>query len=318
MGVICSRRAQNGWLGIAHGAQGVLYLTLALLPQFKNALIPVTLTVPTGRPGLNTTTYENEVLFQSNGVAIVATFFFITSLAHFWRMFVGKYIPEWDVLKKKTGKSCCSSMEVTGGDDSSDDDDNEKSSMFKDKPGTVQLTERELDAVKKVDAAIFVQRFWRWIEYALTSTLMILVISNVCGITDLYALGAIAISNLGMIFLGAQGDKAAGYWGKMSAFFYGSVVGLLAWVIIAAQVVILGVRAGGSAIPMVLSIFTVMFVLFWTFSLVELKFVNTYRTKDMFSAVLAREGCEDAYQFLSAGAKTTLGALVAAASLTLI
>ncbi len=295
----CSKVAWDGYLSVAHLSQGVLYLVLAVLPNFKNALIPVTLTVPTGRPGLNTTFYEVEQLFFGNPVAVVSTFFFITAIFHAIRFMLGKTVVEWELLKSRMGKV------MTDGDEEGD-------SLKQ-----PSLSEKEKDAIAKVDRQIETQRGWRWFEYSLSSTLMMFVIALVSGITDLYAIGAIGLANLGMILLGASGDKVEHYPGKMRAFWYGCVVGLLAWMIVFAQVIILGVRAGGSQIPFVLSISTTLFVLFWCFSVSEYVYIQSFLNQNPFLAVLRRERVEFAYQVLSAVAKTTLGALCAASMLTL-
>ncbi len=74
----------------------------------------------------------------------------------------------------------------------------------------------------------------RWVEYALSSTLMIKLIAMVTGITDLSALIAIAFANIAMILFGwimemvnAPEDKA--WW---TPFWFGCVAGIGPWVAI--------------------------------------------------------------------------------------
>ena len=72
----------------------------------------------------------------------------------------------------------------------------------------------------------------RWVEYSLSSTLMILLISIVSGLTDLAALIAIAAANISMILFGwimeMVNDSTTGnvWW---SPFWFGCVAGLAPW-----------------------------------------------------------------------------------------
>lgn len=298
----CSRRSWDIYLTAAHGAQAVTYLVLALLPAFNAALIPITLTVPTGRPGANTTEYIVETLFSGHPVAEVSTFFFITAIFHAIRGAMGYQIPDWDRLQARMNK-------VSSGDASDDDEVTPTKG--------VTLSEKDLDAIKMVTTRRDTDRGFRWLEYSLTSTLMILVISQVSGITDLYALVAIGVCNTGMILFGSAGDKVEHAAGKWRAFWFGCIVGLLAWAIIFSQTILLGVRAGPAAIPFVLAISITMFTLFWSFSVAEFMYIKSFSDKNLLRAEIARERTEFIYQLLSATAKTTLGALVGAASLTM-
>lgn len=337
----CSRRAWDVYLLIAHGAQGIVYVLFAahVFSTVKaGTLIPVTITVPTGRPGLNTTEYVVEELFYGNPLAMVSTFFFITALFHGIRAWVHKTILFFD---NGVSPGLNSFEPMDQGDyesvpsaDASDAGSMRPSSRLsavknrfsgnmskfgtssmkaagdvKDKPYSLQ------DVFDRRDT----DRGWRWLEYSITSTIMIWIIGLESGITDLYALGAIGLANVGMILMGAAGDKAKDVGGRWRAFFYGSLLGFFTWVIIFAQVGIIGARAGASTIPFVFAITFTLFALFFSFSVLELMYIRTFDAAKpdlTLETETWRERYEFGYQLLSAVSKTTLGALVAAAALT--
>lgn len=73
----------------------------------------------------------------------------------------------------------------------------------------------------------------RWVEYSLSSTVMILLIAMVTGLTDLAALIAIAAANISMILFGwimeMVNDSTTGmvWW---SPFWFGCIAGAAPWV----------------------------------------------------------------------------------------
>ena len=74
---------------------------------------------------------------------------------------------------------------------------------------------------------------YRWVEYALSSTLMILIIMLISGITNLTALIGVGFANIGMILFGwiseimnpPERDKT-----DWTAFWFGCIMGLGAWI----------------------------------------------------------------------------------------
>jgi hypothetical protein len=75
--------------------------------------------------------------------------------------------------------------------------------------------------------------YFRWVEYALSSSIMIWLIAQTTGITDITALFAIFAANAAMIGFGALQEKyeAPGSGGFLP-FIMGSMVGVVPWVAI--------------------------------------------------------------------------------------
>ena len=74
--------------------------------------------------------------------------------------------------------------------------------------------------------------YYRWIEYSLSSSLMIVLIAMVTGISDVAALLGLAGVNASMIFFGAvSGEVRASRW-FLLAFWLGCIAGAVPWVAI--------------------------------------------------------------------------------------
>ena len=109
---------------------------------------------------------------------------------------------------------------------------------------------------------------FRWLEYSLSASLMVVLIAMLTGIADYVALLALFVANAAMIFLGwlmellNPPDRARTRW---LPFVLGCVIGAVAWIAIALQI---GVSAGrGHAPPgFVYAIFVSLFVLFNSFA----------------------------------------------------
>ncbi|HUZ27510.1 MAG TPA: heliorhodopsin HeR [Streptosporangiaceae bacterium] len=102
----------------------------------------------------------------------------------------------------------------------------------------------------------------RWIEYSISASLMIVLIGLFVGIRDLAAVVAIFTANTAMILFGLlmerQQRPGAADW---SAFWFGSVVGVVPWALIAVYV------AQPAQVPgFVYAITIVQFVLFFSFA----------------------------------------------------
>ena len=110
---------------------------------------------------------------------------------------------------------------------------------------------------------------FRWLEYSLSASLMVVLIAMLTGIADYVALLALFAVNAAMIFLGwlmellNPPDRVRTRW---LPFVLGCVVGAVAWIAIAVQI---GVSAGrGHAPPtFVYAIFVSLFVLFNSFAM---------------------------------------------------
>jgi hypothetical protein len=81
------------------------------------------------------------------------------------------------------------------------------------------------------------RNYGRWIEYFFSSSIMIVLISQICGISDIAALVAIFGSNACMILFGALQEKYEKP-GRPSwlPFWFGSFAGLIPWIAIAIYV----------------------------------------------------------------------------------
>lgn len=102
----------------------------------------------------------------------------------------------------------------------------------------------------------------RWIEYSVSASIMIVLIGVFVGIRDVAAVAAIFAANTAMILFGLLMERhqrpGRADW---SAFWFGSVVGLVPWVLIASYV------AQPPTVPgFVYAITIVQFALFFTFA----------------------------------------------------
>lgn len=107
---------------------------------------------------------------------------------------------------------------------------------------------------------------FRWVEYSLSSTLMILLIALLPGIQDLAALIALAGVNLAMILFGwvmemaNPPERTVTWW---TPFTMGSIVGAVPWITIAVYLI-----GGGSGVPtFVYIIFVTLFLFFNCFAI---------------------------------------------------
>lgn len=109
---------------------------------------------------------------------------------------------------------------------------------------------------------------FRWIEYSLSASLMVVLIAMLTGIADYVALLALFAANAAMIFLGwlmellNPPDRARTRW---LPFVLGCVAGAVAWVAIAVQIGVSASR-GHSPPGFVYVIFVSLFVLFNSFA----------------------------------------------------
>jgi hypothetical protein len=110
------------------------------------------------------------------------------------------------------------------------------------------------------------RNYGRWIEYFFSSSIMIVLISQICGISDIAALLAIFGINASMILFGALQEKYEKP-GKPSwiPFLFGSFAGIIPWIAIVIYVISPGV---GVAPPgFVYGIIVSLFVFFNCFAI---------------------------------------------------
>jgi len=109
---------------------------------------------------------------------------------------------------------------------------------------------------------------FRWLEYSLSASLMVVLIAMLSGIADYVALVALFTANAAMIFLGwlmellNPPERA---WTRWLPFALGCVVGAVAWAAIAVQIGVSAAR--GHAPPtFVYAIYVSLFILFNSFA----------------------------------------------------
>ncbi len=111
---------------------------------------------------------------------------------------------------------------------------------------------------------------FRWVEYALSSTLMMILISLVTGITDLAALIAIAAVNASMILFGwimemVNTPEHKTWW---TPFWFGCIAGIGPWLAIAIYIAVNVSREGAQGPPgFVYGIIFSLFFFFNTFAI---------------------------------------------------
>ncbi len=108
----------------------------------------------------------------------------------------------------------------------------------------------------------------RWWEYAVSASLMIVLIAMLAGVSEIVALIALFGANAAMIFFGlvqeqVNAGRAERDW---RPFVYGCVIGAVPWIAITAQLVVAATE--GDGVPgFVIAIFISLFALFNTFAI---------------------------------------------------
>jgi hypothetical protein len=139
---------------------------------------------------------------------------------------------------------------------------------------------------------------FRWVEYSLSSSLMIVLIAGIVGITDVAALLAIFGVNASMILFGwlMETTSQPGPNAVWTPFVFGCIAGVVPWL----AVVIYLIGAGGDVPTFVYGIFVSIFVFFNCFAVVQWK---QYRAQGKWADYLRGER---AYMVLSLVAKSLL------------
>ncbi len=112
------------------------------------------------------------------------------------------------------------------------------------------------------------RNFFRWVEYSLSSSIMIWLILQINGATDFGALFAIFAVNAAMIMFGALQEKyeQPGSGGFLP-FIFGSMVGIVPWIVVLVYFVRPG-SASDVAVPgFVIGIVISLFLFFNTFAI---------------------------------------------------
>lgn len=112
------------------------------------------------------------------------------------------------------------------------------------------------------------QNQFRWVEYALSSSIMIVLIAMLPGIYDVAALIGLFGVNAGMIFMGSIQERYEEPGGSLMPFWLGSVLGIVPWVAIG--IYLLSPGSDASAPGFVYAIFISLFVFFNSFAITQL------------------------------------------------
>ena len=107
----------------------------------------------------------------------------------------------------------------------------------------------------------------RWVEYSLTSSMMIVVIAQLTGISDVAALAAIFGVNASMIFFGWLQEDFEQPGGGWLPFVFGCMAGIVPWLIIAFFVIAPGSASAAEPPAFVYGIIISLFLFFNVFAL---------------------------------------------------
>jgi Heliorhodopsin len=153
--------------------------------------------------------------------------------------------------------------------------------------------------------------YYRWVEYSLSSSVMIVLIAQLVGIADVTALIAIFGVNASMILFGWLQEKyhqpGDGGW---LPFVFGCVAGIVPWLAVLVYTVAPGATSGAEPPAFVYGIIVSLFVFFNVFAIVQWL---QYRKLGRWSDYLVGERT---YITLSLVAKSALAWQVFAGTLT--
>ncbi len=142
------------------------------------------------------------------------------------------------------------------------------------------------------------QNHFRWIEYSLSSSVMIVLIAMLTGISDIAALIALFGVNAGMIFMGSVQERYEEPGGSLLPFWLGSLLGIVPWIAIGWYLLSPGSEANPPGF--VYGIFISLFLFFNVFALVQfLQYRQVGRWRDYLTG-------ERTYIVLSLVAKSAL------------
>ena len=116
------------------------------------------------------------------------------------------------------------------------------------------------------------RNYFRWVEYSISSSVMIVLIAQITGIADVTALVAIFGVNASMILFGWLQEKyeqpGNGGW---VPFIFGCITGMVPWLAVAIYVISPGNPSDASAPAFVYGIIVTIFLLFNSFAWVQYK-----------------------------------------------
>jgi len=114
------------------------------------------------------------------------------------------------------------------------------------------------------------RNYFRWVEYSISSSIMILLIAMITGVSDVAALISLFGVNASMILFGWLQEKyeTPGNGGWLP-FIFGCIAGIVPWLAIVFYVLSIGGPADTSAPAFVYGIVVSLFLLFNVFALVQ-------------------------------------------------
>lgn len=109
----------------------------------------------------------------------------------------------------------------------------------------------------------------RWVEYSISSSIMVLLIASITGVVDIAAMIAIFGANAAMIMFGDLQERYERPGGSLLPFWLGTIVGLTPWVAIGFYIFGIGSQTYDlSEVPsFVWIIFASLFAFFFSFAL---------------------------------------------------
>ena len=154
---------------------------------------------------------------------------------------------------------------------------------------------------KYIEGLNLQHNYFRWVEYSISSSVMIVLIAQITGIADVAALIAIFGVNASMILFGWLQEKYEQPGsGGMLPFVFGCITGIVPWIIITIYVLAPGSTSGAEVPIFVYGIIISLFLFFNSFALVQY-----LQYKQVGKWANYRYG-ERAYIFLSLIAKSIL------------
>jgi hypothetical protein len=112
--------------------------------------------------------------------------------------------------------------------------------------------------------------YFRWTEYSLSSSIMIFLIAQLTGVTDINALFSIFAVNAAMILFGALQEKyEQPGTRKLLPFIFGSMVGIVPWISVFLMVIQPGSTNDAEVPGFVVGIMVSIFIAFNTFALTQ-------------------------------------------------
>lgn len=111
--------------------------------------------------------------------------------------------------------------------------------------------------------------YFRWVEYSLSSSVMIVLIAMIVGLSDFAALLAIFGVNASMILFGWLQEKYENPGGGLLPFFFGCLAGIVPWIIVVIYTLSPNSQGTNEIPAFVIGILISLFILFNSFALVQ-------------------------------------------------